>query len=135
MQVKYAALPNFEEREEDFRAESVLLRRRFTDEGTALLRSQVTPGCKLSSCVMTRRPSQRSVCVSRCRVVCIAADEGQSLVRPAEDKLPGHALALSLQRLWQVIREQKDLNLPAHKVTMHFPLRLCQRASSSVLSL
>jgi hypothetical protein len=33
MQVKYAALPNFEEREEDFRAESVLLRRRFTDEG------------------------------------------------------------------------------------------------------
>lgn len=33
VQVKYAALPNFEEREEDFRAESVLLRRRFTDEG------------------------------------------------------------------------------------------------------
>jgi hypothetical protein len=75
-EVKYAALPNFEEREEDFRAESVLLRRRFTDE----------------------------------------ADEGQSLVRPAEDKLPGHALPLSMQRLWQVIREQKDLNLPAHKV-------------------
>ena len=37
-------------------------------------------------------------------------------MRPAEDKLPGHALPLSLQRLWQVIREQKDLNLPAHKV-------------------
>ena len=36
LQVKYAALPNFEEREEDFRAESVLLRRRFTDEGAAL---------------------------------------------------------------------------------------------------
>ena len=52
---------------------------------------------------------------SQCQVVC-AADEGQSLVRPAEDKLPGHALPLSLQRLWQVIREQKDLNLPAHKV-------------------
>ena len=28
----YSSLPNFEEREEDFRAESVLLRRRFTDE-------------------------------------------------------------------------------------------------------
>ena len=34
-QVHYASLPNFEEREEDFRAESVLLRRRFTDEGEA----------------------------------------------------------------------------------------------------
>jgi hypothetical protein len=32
-QVKYASLPNFEEREEDFRAESVILRRRFTEEG------------------------------------------------------------------------------------------------------
>lgn len=33
-QVQYSALPNFEEREEDFRAESVILRRRFTDQGT-----------------------------------------------------------------------------------------------------
>ena len=33
VQVKYASLPNFEEREEDFRAESVILRRRFTDQG------------------------------------------------------------------------------------------------------
>ena len=32
-QVKYASLPNYEEKEEDFRAESVLLRRRFTEEG------------------------------------------------------------------------------------------------------
>lgn len=37
-------------------------------------------------------------------------------MREAEDKLPGQALPLSMQRLWQVIREQKDLNLPAHKV-------------------
>ena len=33
LQVKYSSLPNFEEREEDFRAESVLLRRRFTEDG------------------------------------------------------------------------------------------------------
>lgn len=32
MQMVYSSLPNFEEKEEDFRAESVLLRRRFTDE-------------------------------------------------------------------------------------------------------
>ena len=36
-QVKYASLPNFEEREEDFRAESVLLRRRFTEDGASLI--------------------------------------------------------------------------------------------------
>jgi len=36
--VKYASLPNFEEREEDFRAESVILRRRFTEEGPGLPR-------------------------------------------------------------------------------------------------
>ncbi len=32
-QVKYAALSNFEEREEDFRAEAVMLRRRFSSDG------------------------------------------------------------------------------------------------------
>ena len=32
VQTVYSSLPNFEEKEEDFRAESVLLRRRFTDE-------------------------------------------------------------------------------------------------------
>ena len=34
----------------------------------------------------------------------------------SKDKLPGDALALSLQKVWEVIRDQKDLNLPAHKV-------------------
>lgn len=72
--VQYASLPNFEDREEDFKAESVLLRRRFTDA------------------------------------------EEDSLVRVSDDKLPAQALPLHLQSLWQVIREQKDLNLPAHKV-------------------
>jgi len=45
-----------------------------------------------------------------------AATEEDSLVHVSEDKLPGQALPLSMQRLWQIIREQKDLNLPAHKV-------------------
>ena len=39
-QVKYASLPNFEDKEEEFRAESVLLRRRFTEEGKLLLVTQ-----------------------------------------------------------------------------------------------
>ena len=43
------------------------------------------------------------------------ADE-DTLVRVSRDKLPGDALALSLQKVWEVIRDQKDLNLPAHKV-------------------
>lgn len=34
-QVKYASLPNFEDREEEFLAESVLLRRRFATDGTS----------------------------------------------------------------------------------------------------
>ena len=33
MQVQYASLPNYEEKEDDFRAEAYLLRRRFTEEG------------------------------------------------------------------------------------------------------
>lgn len=33
LQVKYAALSNYEEREEDFKAEAVMLRRRFTSDG------------------------------------------------------------------------------------------------------
>ncbi|KAK9839889.1 hypothetical protein WJX74_009244 [Apatococcus lobatus] len=73
-EVQYAALPNFEEKEEDFRAESFLLKRRFQ------------------------------------------LDEEESLVRVSSDKLPGHTLGLSMQKVWEVIREQKDLNLPAHKV-------------------
>lgn len=38
-----------------------------------------------------------------------------SLVRP-NDHLPGAAFSLSVQKIWEVIRTQKDLNLPAHKV-------------------
>lgn len=32
------------------------------------------------------------------------------------DKLPADALPLSIENIWAVIRSQKDLNLPAHKV-------------------
>lgn len=45
----------------------------------------------------------------------LGADE-QSLVRLSRDKLPGHVLPMSLKNIWEVIKDQKDLNLPAHKV-------------------
>lgn len=72
--VQFASLPNFEDREEEFRAESVILRRRFTNQ------------------------------------------EEDTLIRAASDRLPAQTLPLSMQNLWKVIREQRDLNLPAHKV-------------------
>jgi hypothetical protein len=39
-----------------------------------------------------------------------------SLVRISQDALPGDAFSLSLNKVWEVIKSQKDLNLPAHKV-------------------
>ncbi len=75
-QVQFAALPHFEEKYEDFKADSVVLRRRFSSEE--------------------------------------AGPDG--LVRASPDKLPAGALALSTANIWSVIRSQKDLNLPAHKV-------------------
>lgn len=50
-----------------------------------------------------------------------AADE-ESLVRISDDKLPGNSLAFSMRKMWEQIRTQKDLNLPAHKV--HFSCQL-----------
>ena len=110
----YSSLPNFEEREEDFRAESVLLRRRFTDESmsAALLpccHMEMQPGCAVPT--MGVQAAQKQCVFSRHS----CADE-DTLVRVSRDKLPGDALALSLQKVWEVIRDQKDLNLPAHKV-------------------
>mmetsp|Transcript_17254 Transcript_17254/g.51819 ORF Transcript_17254/g.51819 Transcript_17254/m.51819 type:complete len:843 (-) Transcript_17254:172-2700(-) len=72
--VQYTALSHFEEKPEDFAADAVMLRRRFTQE----------------------------------------ADD--SLARRQADRLPADALALSMRSIWEVIRSQKDLNLPAHKV-------------------
>ena len=39
----------------------------------------------------------------------------ETLIR-GDEKLPGDAFALSIRNIWEVIRSQKDLNLPAHKV-------------------
>ncbi|KAG2501180.1 hypothetical protein HYH03_000995 [Edaphochlamys debaryana] len=72
-EVQYAALSHFEERQEDFQADAVHLRRRFSP------------------------------------------DSDETLIRGYE-KLPGDSFALSINNIWQVIRSQKDLNLPAHKV-------------------
>lgn len=73
-EVQYAALPNFEEKQEDFLADAVVLRRRFSGE------------------------------------------DPDSTLRRALDRLPADAFSLSLQQIWEVIRSQKDLNLPAHKI-------------------
>ena len=75
-ELQYAALSNYEDKPEDFSAESVMLRRRFTHD----------------------------------------AGEDESLIRNTSDKLPGQALALSMVKVWDVIKENKDLNLPAHRV-------------------
>ena len=67
------------------------------------------------------QPDQASSCLC-------AGDD--SLIRISEDKLPGDSLALSMGKVWEVIKDQKDLNLPAHKVSLWgnllFPLaRMC----------
>ena len=38
------------------------------------------------------------------------------MLRKSAQKLPGQALALSMVKVWEVIKENKDLNLPAHRV-------------------
>lgn len=43
-------------------------------------------------------------------------DANDALCRPAAGRLPGDALPVSMRNIWEVIRSQKDLNLPAHKV-------------------
>ncbi len=75
-ELQYAALSNYEDKPEEFMAESIMLRRRFTHD----------------------------------------AGEDESLIRNTSDKLPGQALALSMVKVWDVIKENKDLNLPAHRV-------------------
>ena len=75
-EIQYAALSNFEDRADEFMAETTLLRRRFTDD----------------------------------------ADDDEGLLRQSPHKLPGQALALSMGKVWEVVHENKDLNLPAHRV-------------------
>uniref|UniRef100_A0A383VTW4 Protein ROOT HAIR DEFECTIVE 3 homolog n=1 Tax=Tetradesmus obliquus TaxID=3088 RepID=A0A383VTW4_TETOB len=73
-EVQYTALPHYEDKYEDFLADTVVLRRRFTQDGD------------------------------------------DSLVRAANGRLPADSLVLSTRNIWGIIRSQKDLNLPAHKV-------------------
>ncbi|CAD7704286.1 unnamed protein product [Ostreobium quekettii] len=72
-EVAYTSLPNYEEKEDDFRAETYLLRKKFSSE------------------------------------------ESDSYVRTG-DKLPGDAITMSTQKVWELIRTHKDLDLPAHKI-------------------
>ena len=132
VKVHYSSLPNFEEREEEFRAESVLLRRRFTHEGAAhgftCLPQRGPDSHRALIAVAGPAPlgtSHAVLSVLALETLAGSAEE-DSLVRVSNDKLPGHALALSLQKVWEVIQHQKDLNLPAHKVRcgLHMPLRL-----------
>ncbi|KAK9811028.1 hypothetical protein WJX73_007637 [Symbiochloris irregularis] len=90
--VEYASLPNYEEKEDDFKAETYLLRKRFSSE------------------------------------------EDESLVAHSGDRLPGSSLALSMSELWQVIKEQRDLNLPAHKV-MVATVRCAELANAQLQAL
>jgi hypothetical protein len=39
-----------------------------------------------------------------------------SLVRTGDGRLPADSLVLSTRNIWGIIKSQKDLNLPAHKV-------------------
>lgn len=47
---------------------------------------------------------------------CLHCAGEDSLVHVSRDALPGDAFALSMSKVWEVIKSQKDLNLPAHKV-------------------
>ena len=90
-ELQYAALSNYEDKQEDFAAESIVLRRRFTRD----------------------------------------APEDESLLRADRDKLPGQALGLSMVKAWEVIKDNKDLNLPAHRV-MVATIRCKEIASEKV---
>ena len=75
--LQFSALSNYEDRQDEFLAETTLLRRRFTHD----------------------------------------ADEDEGLLRaPLASKLPGQALSLSMCKVWEIIHDNKDLNLPAHRV-------------------
>ena len=78
---------------------------------------QRQPSCGTDSCWMV---SSSGVSLEPDSLTCsnkmIFVSSGHSPARQEDDKLPGDALALSLSNIWGVIKEQKDLNLPAHKV-------------------
>ena len=48
---------------------------------------------------------------------CAEGEGASGFLRPSDEKLPGQALALSMAKVWEVVRDNKDLNLPAHRVS------------------
>jgi hypothetical protein len=48
-----------------------------------------------------------------------------SLVRTGDGRLPADSLVLSTRNIWGIIKSQKDLNLPAHKVRRSSGARFC----------
>ena len=69
----FTSLPNFEEKEEEFNAETVMMRSKFTPDS--------------EHCLL-----------------------------PTSSAIPGHAFAMHLDSIWNVIEQDKDLDLPAHKI-------------------
>lgn len=114
-ELQYAGLPHYEEKYEDFLADTVVLRRRFTPEGEAC------PVSQNSSLDMPSIPPPFCpvvILISPYLVppMCFLPTADDSLFR-TDNKLPGDALTLSTGSIWEVIRSQKDLNLPAHKAS------------------
>ena len=56
---------------------------------------------------------------------CPVCTADESLVRQSDDRLPGEVFNMSVRDIWGVIRSQKDLNLPAHKVLVLAVLLMC----------
>lgn len=55
-------------------------------------------------------------------------------MRAGGEKLPGSSLALHMTTIWEVVRANKDLNLPAHRV-MVANIRCEQIASDQLAAL
>ena len=81
-------------------------------EGEGTLGNVRRAHCQLQGC--TRPPISSLHCTA---LHCPAADKEESFLRRSAEKLPGQALALSMAKVWEVVREHKDLNLPAHRVS------------------
>jgi hypothetical protein len=64
------------------------------------------------------------VAVLLLRPVSSAAGD-DSLVRTGDGRLPADSLVLSTRNIWGIIKSQKDLNLPAHKVRRSSGSRFC----------
>mmetsp|Transcript_24742 Transcript_24742/g.29954 ORF Transcript_24742/g.29954 Transcript_24742/m.29954 type:complete len:815 (+) Transcript_24742:16-2460(+) len=92
-ELKFASLPNYEEREELFRAETCMLRERFASE-----------------------------------------DEDAFIAEGSTTSVPIDGLSYSMNSMWQAVRDNKDLDLPAHKV-MVATVRCEQIATEAITEL